>query len=71
MIIRKRHKFKIASLAHCIVFIFKVFAAIARDAWIGLIVRPQTNEVQSGVIEIKPLRGFFMVNADNHFKFYT
>ena len=55
MIIRKRHKFKIASL---------------RDAWIGLIVRPQTALRLSGVIEIKPLRGFFMVNADNHINIY-
>ena len=45
MIIRKRHKFEIASL---------------RDAGTGMIYRPQTALRLSGVIEIKPLRGFFV-----------
>ncbi len=53
MIICKRHKSEIA--------------AIVRDAWIEMIVNPQTALRLSGVIEIKPLRGFFMVNADNQF----
>ena len=48
MIIRKRHIFEIASL---------------RDAGTGLIYKPQTAFRLSGVIEIKPLRGFFVENT--------
>ena len=53
MIIRKEHKFEIASL---------------RDAEIVLVFNPQTALRLSGVNKIKPLRGFFVANADNHFK---
>ena len=48
MIIRKRHIFEIASL---------------RDAGTSLIYKPQTALHLSGVIEIKPLRGFFVENT--------
>ena len=55
MIIRNLHIFEIASL---------------RDAGRVLIYNPQTALCLSGVIKIKPLRGFFVANADNHCSHY-